>query len=239
DSPFLFSLDGRYKVTQEYALTLNASKNYRVPTFNDLYWTGAGAKGNLEVLPETSWQLEIGQDFTVGNYHMSANGYTILSDDLIQWRPNEQGVWMAMNVQDVSQYGLELGLDWQKKWGHQNLVWENGYALTRSRDNLTKNQLMYVPKHRLRSNLAYQYKRIMAFYQLLYTGPVFTTTDNSNDLPGYVVVDMGIDYLWPVTPKIQVNLGLKVNNLFDKEYQNVAYRPMPNRNFQFHISTKF
>jgi iron complex outermembrane receptor protein len=239
DSPFLFSLDSRYKVTKNYTLTINASKNYRVPTFNDLYWTGAGAKGNLEVLPETSWQLEIGQDLTMGNYHFSVNGYTILSDDLIQWRPNEQGVWMAMNVQDVSQYGLELGLDWQRKWGHQNLVWENEYAFTRSMDNRTENQLMYVPEHRLRSNLAYQYKRVTAFYQLLYTGSVFTTTDNSSGLPGYLVAHMGMDYRWPIIAKVQIDLGLKINNIFNKEYQNVAYRPMPNRNIQFHISTKF
>lgn len=239
DSPFLFALEGRYKASKDYHLTLNASKNYRVPTFNDLYWVGAGAKGNLEVLPETSWQGEIGQTLTLGNYHFSTHVYTILSDDLIQWRPDQKGVWMAMNVHDVLQYGLELGLDWQKKWGHQELIWENEYTFTRSVDQNTKNQLMYVPEHRLRSNLAYQYRRVTAFYQLLYTGSVFTTTDNSSDLPGYWVADMGIDYLWPVTTKVQINFGVKINNLFNKEYQNVAYRPMPNRNFQFYISTKF
>lgn len=239
DSPFLFSLDGRYRATKNYTLTLNASKNYRVPTFNDLYWTGAGARGNPEVLPETSWQLEIGQALAHGQFHFSANAYTIISDDLIQWRPDTLGVWMAMNVQDVSQYGLELDLNWEKKWEHRKLLWENGYTYTRSVDNFTKNQLMYVPEHRLRSNLAFQYKRVTVFYRMLYTGPVYITTDKKNWLPGHLIADMGADYRWPITSKIQVDLGLKVNNLFNKNYQNVAYRPMPNRNFQFQINTKF
>lgn len=238
-SPFLFSLDGRYRATKDYTLTINASKNYRVPTFNDLYWTGAGARGNLEVLPETSWQLEIGQALTLGNYHLSANGYAIFSDDLIQWRPNEQGTWMAMNIQDVYQYGLELGFDWKKKWASSNLEWENEYAYTRSINKLTKNQLLYVPEHTFRSNLAYRYKRIGAFYQMLYTGSVYTTTDNSDDLPGYMVADVGMDYRWPITAKAQINFGAKLNNVFNKNYQNVAYRPMPNRNIQFQINIKF
>lgn len=238
-SPFLFSLEARYRITKKYTLSLNASKNYRVPTFNDLYWVGAGATGNLEVLPETSWQVDIGQTLNLGNYHFSLNAFTILSDDLIQWRPNVQGLWMAMNIQDVSQYGAEVEADWKKKWGNRELSWENGYAYTRSRDNLTKNQLMYVPEHTFRSNLAYRYKRITAFYQMLYTGTVYTTTDNSDSLPAYTVAYMGLDYQWPVSAEVEIDFGLKVNNLFNKAYQNVAYRPMPNRNIQFQINIKF
>lgn len=239
ESPFLFSLDGRFGMTKDYSLTINASKNYRVPTFNDLYWVGAGARGNPEVLPETSWQLEIGQVFTGKNYSLSANGYAILSDNLIQWRPNEQGIWMAMNIQEVSQYGMEVEADWKKKWGNRELSWENGYAYTRSMDNLTKNQLMYVPEHTFRSNLAYRHKRITAFYQMHYTGTVYTTTDKSDGLPAYMIAYMGLDYRWPVMAKTEIDFGFKVNNLFNKEYQNVAYRPMPNRNIQFQINIKF
>ena len=131
-SPFLFSLNSGYEVSKNYRLTINMSKNHRIPTFNDLYWTGAGASGNLEVLPEASWQLELGQKLRLKNITLLLNAYSITTDNLIQWRPNEQGIWMAMNVQDVSQYGLELGLDWKKKWGNNNVVWESEYSFTKS-----------------------------------------------------------------------------------------------------------
>ena len=238
-NPFLFSLNSSYKVAKNYIININGSKNHRVPTFNDLYWSGAGASGNLEVLPETSWQVEIGQTIEVKNIALSLNAYSITTDNLIQWRPNTQGVWMAMNVQDVSQYGMELGFDWKRKWGNQELVWESEYAYTKSIDNTTKNQLLYVPEHMLRSNLAYQYKKLVAFYQFLYNGSVYTTTDNSDSLSSYTVGNIGLDYHWPNISGIKFILGLKVNNLFNKNYQNVAYRPMPNRNFQLQLITKF
>ena len=238
-NPFLFSLNSSYKVAKNYIININGSKNHRVPTFNDLYWSGAGASGNLEVLPETSWQVEIGQTIEVKNIALSLNAYSITTDNLIQWRPNTQGVWMAMNVQDVSQYGMELGFDLKRKWGNQELVWESEYAYTKSIDNTTKNQLLYVPEHMLRSNLAYQYKKLVAFYQFLYTGSVYTTTDNSDSLSSYTVGNIGLDYHWPNISGIKFILGLKVNNLFNKNYQNVAYRPMPNRNFQIQLITKF
>ncbi len=239
DSPFLFSLNSSYEVAKNYTLDISASKNHRVPTFNDLYWKGAGASGNLEVMPESSWQLELGQSLKGKNYALSANVYTITTDNLIQWRPNDQGIWMAMNVQDVSQYGFELGFDWKKKWENQNVAWESEYSYTRSTDNTTNNQLLYVPEHLIRSNLAYQYKKLVAFYQLLYNGSVYTTTDNSDSLAGYVVANMGLDYHFPKIAKINFIFGLKVNNIFNKNYQNVAYRPMPNRNFQLQLITKF
>ena len=238
-NPFLFSLNSSYKVAKNYIININGSKNHRVPTFNDLYWSGAGASGNLEVLPETSWQVEIGQTIEVKNIALSLNAYSITTDNLIQWRPNIQGVWMAMNVQDVSQYGMELGFDWKRKWGNQELVWESEYAYTKSIDNTTKNQLLYVPEHMLRSNLVYQYKKLVAFYQFLYNGSVYTTTDNSDSLSSYTVGNIGLDYHWPNISGIKFILGLKVNNLFNKNYQNVAYRPMPNRNFQLQLITKF
>ncbi|PXX24620.1 TonB-dependent receptor [Arenibacter sp. ARW7G5Y1] len=238
-SPFLFSLNSGYEVSKNYRLTINMSKNHRIPTFNDLYWTGAGASGNLEVLPEASWQLELGQKLRLKNITLLLNAYSITTDNLIQWRPNEQGIWMAMNVQDVSQYGLELGLDWKKKWGNNNVVWESEYSFTKSIDNSTDHQLLYVPEHMLRSNLAYQYKKVVAFCQLLYNGSVYTTTDNSDSLPSYTLGNLGLDYHGPDISGIKFILGVKVNNIFNKSYQNVAYRPMPNRNFQIQLITKF
>ena len=91
----------------------------------------------------------------------------------------------------------------------------------------------------LRSNLAYQYKKVVAFCQLLYNGSVYITTDNSDSLPSYILGNLGLDYHGPDISGIKFILGVKVNNIFNKSYQNVAYRPMPNRNFQIQLITKF
>ena len=61
ESPLLYSIGGNLQLLEWYALKFSGSKNYRVPTFNDLYWQGSG---NQNLRPESSLQLELGQVFT-------------------------------------------------------------------------------------------------------------------------------------------------------------------------------
>ena len=84
----------------------------------------------------------------------------------------------------------------------------------------------------------YYYKKFSAYYQLLFNSEVFTTTDNYGILDRYSVSNLGCEY------QIQENLfpikiGIKINNIFNTYYENVAYRPMPNRNIQTFINFKF
>ena len=61
----------------------------------------------------------------------------------------------------------------------------------------------------------------------------YTTTDNNDSFVLIYSWEHRIDYHWPNISGIKFILGLKVNNLFNKNYQNVAYRPMPNRIFNY------
>ncbi len=235
-SPFLFSVNGSYRPTEIYTLNFGASKNYRIPTFNDLYWE---AVGNPNLLPETSLQAELGQSFVFSDFKFGLTGYYIASKDLIQWRPNASGVWSPINVHEVSQYGVELEGTFDKTFKKHRFSWKNGYAYTQSIDDLSQKQLIYVPLHRLTSNFSYRYKNMGLFFQGLYNGPVFTTSDNAQSLDGYLVCDMGLEYGLPKIGGIEITALLKMNNITNKDYQNVAYRPMPNRNIHLQFQFKF
>jgi iron complex outermembrane receptor protein len=237
-TPVVFAVNGKYNILDWYAINLNTSKNFRVPTFNDLYWVGAGAAGNEDVLPETSYQVELGQNFGLKSLKFNLTGYSIWSDDLIQWRPDSMGIWTPVNVNRAMQYGLELQADMDRKFGNHHLLWKNSYAYTRSMDRETEYDLIYVPKHKFNSNLAYEYKKWGGTYQFLYTGPVFITTDNSEELSGYTVSNIGLFRNLKVK-KLDFHFALDINNLFNANYQSVAYRPMPNRSFQLQVTTKF
>jgi outer membrane cobalamin receptor len=53
----LFSIGSSYPVESAvYKLKLNLSRNFRIPTFNDLYWEEGG---NRDLKPESSYQAEI------------------------------------------------------------------------------------------------------------------------------------------------------------------------------------
>jgi len=239
ESPFVFSYDMKYQPIESYIFSLNASKNFRIPTFNDLYWVGAGASGNLELLPETSLQAEIGQTLKAKNYTLSLNGFYIDTNNLIQWRPDISGIWSPANIKDVSQYGLEFETEIQRKSGEHKWQWKNGYAFTKSLDNETKKQLIYVPLHRITSNLAHSYKNWSSFVQGLYNGEVFTTTDNNQNLEDYLVLNAGFIYSFQMKKGIVTETQLVLNNVLNKSYQNIAFRPMPNRNIHLNLNFKF
>lgn len=239
DSPFVFSMDMKYNLTENYVVNLNASKNFRIPTFNDLYWEGSGSEGNLELLPETSLQAEIGQTLKTKYYSLSLNGFYIATTDLIQWRPDLSGNWSPINIKDVTQYGLEFETDLHKKFGSHYLKWNNSYAFTKAIDNESKKQLIYVPFHKITSNLLYTHKKWSSYIQGLYNGVVYTTTDNNQNIADYLVLNAGLTYSFPKKLGIIAETQISVKNILNENYQNVAFRPMPNRNIHLNLNFKF
>ena len=240
DSPLLFSFDVAYDVSNFYKLKLNGSKNYRVPTFNDLYWQPGG---NLDLVPETSYQIDLGQEFTYKNANLKVNAFYIKTTDLIQWTPNNSGFWSPENIAETQNYGAEVNLEVTHKVKAHHFSFQGNYAYTVSEDLETNKQLIYVPYHKANINIAYAHKRISMYLQHLFTGEVYTTTENLSgpfySVDAYQLDNFGINYQLLKTKNQQIDLDLKVNNLFNTAYENVAFRPMPDRNFNFQIQYKF
>ncbi len=238
DSPFVVALHLETQLLKGYRIRLNASKNYRIPTFNDLYWKGLKVDDNMKLVPETALQAELGQSFLAKNFSVDVTGFYIATKDLIQWRPDSSGTWSPNNVNDVTQYGLELDLEFHKKIGKHRFNFKNGYAYTKATDNLMQKQLIYVPYHKYNSTFSYTVNKWGAYVQALYQGEIFTTTDNKQNLPDYLLFNAGITYRIDQKWGITTNVKLLVNNFTNTNYQNVAFRPMPNRNIHLNLNLK-
>ncbi len=232
DNPLLLAIEGNYQISKRFSVLFNASKNYRVPTFNDLFWQGGG---NPNLQPETSLQGEIGGEFTFKNGRISTQLYLINSKDLIKWIPQNSGIWEPVNIAEVQNYGTEVTVNYQVKKGNHHVDFLSGYGFTKAIDQQSNKQLIYVPYHKLTAGIDYQYKKMNTYIQLLHNAKVFTTTDNKEELPGYQVVNAGLSYVFNTVK----TLGVRINNVFNTYYENVAYRPMPNRNIQVYLNLKF
>ncbi|MGB7393250.1 MAG: TonB-dependent receptor [Pricia sp.] len=233
-SPIIFSLDGDYKVGEHYSLQLSASRNFRMPTFNDLYWNPGG---NLDLVPETSYQVDLGQRMEFGGTSIRLNGYYIATEDMIRWLPDASGIWSPSNVDEVRIYGLEGELTTSYPISQkQDLEFKTNYAYTVSEDRATREQLIYVPFHRANASLAYQFSAFGLFYQHLYNGRVSII---GGALDGYQVANTGITYKPNLEGKLQYQVGIILNNVFNTYYENVALRPMPNRNIQTQLLLNF
>lgn len=234
-SPFLFAAGTYFQPFKNYSLLLNFSRNFRIPTFNDLYWQGLG---NPDLKPESSHQAEFGQQIKLKDFFVSVTAYYIDITDMIQWAPSASyGVWMPNNVAHVRSYGAELLLEWRKKIGISLLNFRADYGYTVSEDQASKEQLIYVPEHKANANLAYAYKKWSADYQFLFNGWVFTPSQKYNVVEEYWVSNAGIDY--DFGKKNTIKTGFRVLNLWDEKYQSVLQRPMPGRNYAMSLTLKF
>jgi len=233
-SPLIFSADSKFEVSKEYVLKLNASKNYRVPTFNDLFWRPGG---NRDLVPESSYQIDFGQEFIFKLFNFRLHTYYITTTNLIQWRPSVTGFWSPINIAETENYGVEAELQVNKQFNAHYLELKGNYSYTISENKDTARQLIYVPLHKGNTSFSYSYKRLLMFYQHLFNGEVFTISRDR--LPLYTVGNLGITYALNTKGNINYEIDLRVNNLYNTYYENVALRPMPNRNFTIQTTIKF
>lgn len=235
ESPLLFSIGSAYRIIKGYKIKINASRNFRMPTFNDLYWVEGG---NPNLKPESAYQAEMAHVFAMGNFTVTQTFYYNKIKNLLRWLPGNNGVWSPFNTDRVASYGLETLLGWKKQIGTS--CWEvNGtYAYTVSRNEETQKQLFFVPFHKATGAVAYSYKKWSANYQVLYNGFVYTQSDNDPKaiVPSYWISNIGIDYEMPRLKSMK--MGVQVLNLWNAKYESIEHRIMPGRNFNLYLIFK-
>ncbi len=232
ESPLLLSLGLQYKLTPNYTININGSKNFRIPTYNDLYWAGSG---NINLKPESSYQLEIGNEFVYKDATFSLIGFYNDITDMIRWLP-QGSVWRPVNTDKVETYGLEARLRFQKVIRQHQFDLNVNYGYTVSENKETSKQLIYVPYHKASATFNYAFKNISAYWQSVYAGEVFLLSDNNPRyvLDGYLVNNLGAEYHFKTFV-----LGTQVRNVFNENYQSVANRYMPGIHYNFYINFNF
>lgn len=236
-SPFLYAAGMKFLLSDFYTIKLNTSKNFRIPTYNDLYWNGLG---NPDLKPEISYQGELTQVFKLKHLALSVTGYYNAVSNLLMWVPDTAGVWRPENTNDVEIYGAEALLTAEKNIGHHNLNLSATYAYTQSKNKDTNKQLIYVPYHKFTASLGYSFKKISAYYQYIFNGEVFTTTDNALEhiVNSYMLANLGVEYNFNIKTHKMI-LGIKALNIWNEAYESVLNRPMPGRNYNAYLNFKF
>jgi len=243
-NPFLFSFGTRYQFTDFYRVKINASKNFRMPTYNDLFWEGSG---NPDLKPETSYQAEIGNEFFTKDFSVSITAYYNSIKNLLRWVPSQGGgdMWSPENTDKVRAYGAEVILEWKPKIANNNFTINGTYAYTVSESEqliggeLIYKQLIYVPYHKLTGAVSYNWKKFSSYFQYLYNGDAYTTPFNNpaTKVKDYNVGNVGVDY--DFGKKKSYKLGFQVLNVWNENYQPVTSRQMPGRNYSIYINLNF
>jgi len=243
--PFVFAFGAEIPLENNWKIRMNASNNYRVPTYNDLYWPG---QGNLDLIPETSKQAEIGINWSTKRGNSSYTnvdiGYFYIdSKEKIVWTPggdpDRNGIWVPINISEVLNKGFEIRLSQKYRLDHHIFTLSSNYSYTNATDKQTDKYLIFVPKHLINANFAYSYKKWNFFYQFLFNGKIYSSEDNFFSLPSFDISNIGLNYKIFNNKNQSLAVALKVNNIYNEIYQNSPSRIMPNRNFNTTINYKF
>jgi iron complex outermembrane receptor protein len=227
--PFVYSVDAKYDVNNNLSLKANASTNYRLPTINDLYWNPGG---NSDLKPENSNTYQTIVDYKKNAFSANVSFFMIDSKNLIQWQPVTNVFWQPINIQKVNSKGVSV----RAEYNFKKIRFNFGYDYTDSKNKKLEKQLIYVPLHKVSFNTSYSLKNWSFFINNQYNGKVYTTTSNSEIVSDYFLTNFRLN---KKISSLGVNIGLKAQNIFNSVYQVIAYRPMPNRNYQLYFNIKF
>ncbi len=234
-SPLLFSFSGKWNALKFYNIKTSFSKNFRYPSFNDLYWQPGG---NINLKPETAIQLDMNHEFKINDFSLVISPFYIKIKDMIRWLPTANGYWAPINTDNVESYGSEVQIDYRKKiTENHNINAQLGYSFTKSVNSDTQKQLMYVPLHKFFSNIGYEYKFMKLYVQGMWNGKTYTTSDESNNdaLKSYFVLNAGISG----TLLKHYSVGFKINNITNTVYETTLYYPLPMRNYSLFVNINF
>ncbi|HSG67785.1 MAG TPA: TonB-dependent receptor, partial [Bacteroidales bacterium] len=246
-APFTPSLGFEGPISSWLRLKSNISRNYRLPTLNEMYWQPGG---NPDIEPEQSWNAEISliselfKNEEMLDLNLSATAYSSYVDNWILWTPRGS-LWYADNVQKVWARGVELDAAFKVSDERKHAEIGISYTLSRSTNEADGNasdikgkQIIYTPLHKAGGWVQAGFGKWLFSCYNNFTGVTYTTSDNQDELPGFFITDMALrkDF---VSKHSRIGISLRLNNIFNTDYQVVAYRPMPGRTYHLSFSLTF
>ena len=235
---------------REFNLRAFYKRIFRMPTFNDLYYTDMG---NITLDPEYATQYNVGflyrlltEDGVLAGVKLSADAYYNYITDKIIAVPKGTGQyrWMMMNVGIVKIRGIDasarttlrlpadvildinLSYTYQKAQDYTNPD-DNGDGGT------YKGQLAYSPWHSGSVVGHLGWHDLDVNYSFIYVGERYHTSANTrenHEQPWYTH-DLSAGYLFHLG-KTSLKVSGEVNNLFNQYYDVILNYPMPGRNYK-------
>lgn len=225
-------------------------KAFRMPTFNDLYYTDIG---NARLSPEGTEQTDIGATWRMeragnpGMLEISADLYHNRVTDKIIAVPKGTGQyrWMMMNIGLVRIIGtditctsmlkLPLGITGRLRLSY---TYQSASDYTDPTDNLDaagtyKGQIAYIPRHAGSAAAGLQWHGAEINYSWIYTGERWDNSSNipENHIEPWYTSDLSVAYPFALG-HTNLRLTLEINNLADQQYEVIRNYPMPGRNFK-------
>ncbi|OQY29226.1 MAG: hypothetical protein B6244_04335 [Candidatus Cloacimonetes bacterium 4572_55] len=220
----------------------NVGRNFRAPTFNDMYWREGG---NPELDPEQALHAEAGalvsQSHGAIRWEIKASTFLNHIKNQIIWQPNSDGIWRPQNLSEVHIHGWES--DVTLILFHNRLKLNGNCSRVLSRHHApgqhTHNQQSpYIPETSCNFSLQAKQKGWRGSVSIHYEGQRYITLNNSSYLPDYYRVDgqIGYRFLWK---NYKQTVEIEALNVTDARYETIKYFPAVSREYRLRFVISF
>lgn len=228
-----------------------AKQSYRMPTFNDLYYTDIG---NSDLVPETAIQYNIGLTIDkswsrglIRNVSLQADGYyNTVHDKIIAYPKGQQFRWTMLNLGRVHIKGLDVAAtvtaeptEGLRLMMRAQYTYQRAIDVTDKTDSYYRHQIPYIPRHSGSAIVNIGWREWDVNYSFIYSGERYNQKENikRNYMQPWYTSDVSLTYRCRRGLRLSDNhrmpwrVTMEVNNLFSQDYDVIINYPMPKRNY--------
>lgn len=239
-----------YQPLKKYGLVFRAfyKKSFRMPTFNDLYYTDMG---NAELKPEFTDQYNAGFVYDItrlnrifNHFHIGADiYYNYVKNKIIAYPKGQQFRWTMLNLGEVDIRGIDVSASATFQFpkqlsltGKLQYTYQKAIDTTDPSDNYYNHQIPYIPWHSGSAIMMLSWYTWSLNYSFIYVGERYNQQENIryNHTQPWYTSDLSLSK--EITIKqTRLRFSAEINNLLSQDYDVILNYPMPKRNYRFGI----
>lgn len=223
--------------------------SYRMPTFNDLYYTDMG---NAYLKPETASQYNLGLLYDLSRssgllrfFRIGADiYYNYIKDKIVAYPKGQQFRWTMLNLGKVDIRGIDLQAQADLMLpGRVGLTIKGVYTfqkaidVTNPADNYYRHQIPYIPRHSGSAIVMANWRGWWLNVSWIYTGERYNQQENIryNYTQPWYTTDLSVQKQFRLGG-MPMKATAEVNNVFSQDYDVIINYPMPKRNYRVGLS---
>jgi iron complex outermembrane receptor protein len=220
-------VDIGYQFSENLKAYGNLGVTYRIPTYTDLYYNDPGTIGNENLEPEEAFAQEIGLKYNAGKFTSSVAIFNRDATNLIDFiRPNAtEPKYTATNIAEVNTQGFEVNADYRFNIKEYKQTLSIGYTFLED-DILEQNKDLS----------RYSLNTLKHHFTTRFSSKLFKNV-SQNIIYKHAERTVGTSYnVWDASVIVDFNkfsFTVTANNIFDAEYIESGFVPMPPSNVLF------
>lgn len=220
-------LDVGYKLTNNLRAYGNIGFTYRIPTYTDLYYNDSSTSGNPDLKPEEAIAQELGIKYISPMFSATLAVFNRDSDNLIDFiRPDENtNIFTATNIAKVNTQGFEFDTNFSFKFKGFKQSLNLGYTYLddniKDQDRDLSRYSLNTLQHHFTTRLRTQFLKNVS-QNIIYKHADRIDGQSYNVWDASVMINFS-KFIFTVT----------ANNIFNAEYIETGFVPMPESNILF------